>query len=110
MRLKNTDNSEVELVGWLLVDRAGNERALNGKTAADAEHKIVLPTRELPLNNSGGDEIRLVNPGGNVEDLFTYNGQQTLRSRGFAAATSRRRRFNLRWNRVSRWFSRIQDS
>jgi endonuclease/exonuclease/phosphatase family metal-dependent hydrolase len=78
VKLKNTGDSDVDLMGWLLVDRAGNERALSGKITAGAEHKIDLEARELPLNNSGGDEIRLVDPGGDIEDSFAYSGQQAI--------------------------------
>jgi hypothetical protein len=76
VELKNTGDSEVDLVGWVLVDRSGNELSLSGKIAAGAERKIDLAARELPLNNSGGDEIRLVNPSGNIADSFAYSGQQ----------------------------------
>jgi hypothetical protein len=76
VKLKNTGDSEVDLLGWLLVDHSGNELSLSGKIAAGAERKIDLGARELPLNNSGGDEIRLVNPSGNVEDSLAYSGQQ----------------------------------
>jgi hypothetical protein len=76
VKLKNTADAAVDLEGWLLVDRAGNERALGGTIAAGAELTIALAAGELPLNNAGGDDIRLVNPGGNVEDAFAYTGEQ----------------------------------
>jgi endonuclease/exonuclease/phosphatase family metal-dependent hydrolase len=76
VKLKNTGNADMDLVGWFLVDRAGHERALNGTIPAGGELKIDLAARELPLNNAGGDEIRLVKPGGNIEDVFAYTGQQ----------------------------------
>jgi endonuclease/exonuclease/phosphatase family metal-dependent hydrolase len=76
VKLKNTGHAEADLAGWLLVDRAGNELALSGTLAAGAERTIALAAGELPLNNAGGDDIRLVNPGGNVQDLLAYTSQQ----------------------------------
>ena len=76
--LKNTGNSEIDLAGWFLVDRTGHERALHGTIAAGAELMIDIADREMPLNNSGGNAIRLVNPGGNVEDSLAYSGQQAI--------------------------------
>jgi hypothetical protein len=81
VQLKNTGGGEVRLEGWLLVDRAGNELALQGTLAANRERRIPLAAGELPLNNAGGDELRLLRPGGQVADVLTYTGQQATAGR-----------------------------
>jgi hypothetical protein len=76
VQLTNTGTEEVSLAGGLLVDRAGHELALSGTLAAGGERTIALAAGALPLNNAGGDEIRLIRLGGEVEDVLAYTGQQ----------------------------------
>jgi endonuclease/exonuclease/phosphatase family metal-dependent hydrolase len=76
VKLMNTGAADVSLEGWLLVDRAGHELMLSGTIGAGVERTMALAAGVLPLNNAGGDEIRLVRRGGTIEDIFAYTGQQ----------------------------------
>lgn len=74
--LKNFGDQDVSLVGWRLVDRAGNEFDLSGSLAVGEELTITLPAGELPLNNSGGDEVSLFADDGSEQDRVHYSSSQ----------------------------------
>jgi len=74
--LKNFGEQEVALTGWRLIDKAGNEFALEGILQSGAQQTITLPSGSLPLNNSGGDEITLFSDDGTEQDKVRYSGSE----------------------------------
>ncbi|MBI1902699.1 MAG: lamin tail domain-containing protein [Planctomycetia bacterium] len=73
--LKNSSSAAVDLAGWKLVDRGGNEFPLTGSVAAGGEKSIRLPPSKLPLNNSG-DQVSLFDAGGTERHRVTYTAAQ----------------------------------
>jgi hypothetical protein len=73
--LENTAAAAVNLKGWKLRDRSGNEYALKGKLAAGEQLVLTLPAGVLPLNNAG-DEVVLISPGGKENAPVRYKSGQ----------------------------------
>jgi len=70
----NTDQA-VDLAGWKLRDRAGNEYRLAGTVAAKGRLRIVMTTPTMPLNNDG-DTVLLIDPAGVLRCRVEYTAEQ----------------------------------
>ncbi len=70
--LRNDGSSPVNLAGWKLRDKAGNEFLLNGTIAGADELWITMTNFSMPLNNSG-DEISLFDPQVNKRHQVSYS-------------------------------------
>lgn len=75
--LRNAGASAVDLSGWRLRDRAGNEFHLSGAIPSDAERRIVMQEFSMPLNNSG-DRVSLIDPQQNPAHFVEYQGVQVI--------------------------------
>lgn len=73
--LRNNGTEAVSLVGWVLRDRSNREWDLSalGSLAAGQSSTIQRNGQPMSLNNNG-DEIRLMDAGGNQRDIFDYPG------------------------------------
>lgn len=72
----NFTASVVNLPGFKLVDKAGNEFGLSGTIPANGKLTIVMSSNSMPLNNASGDEVRLLDAGGNELHKVSYTGAQ----------------------------------
>lgn len=87
VELRNDGNSDVDVSGWTIVDAAGNGVTIgrgftvraggtfrvysgDGDDVPDAAWFAGL--RQAYLNNSGGDELRLLDAGGAIVSSFRY--------------------------------------
>lgn len=57
--LRNLTPQSIDVTGWRLRDRAGNDFMLSGSIPANADRVIVLNPNTMPLNNDG-DEVALL--------------------------------------------------
>ena len=73
--LKNNTDSVIDLAGWVLRDRAGNEFALSGTVNGNDDRRIKMTSFSMPLNNSG-DEISLIDDSGDVVDHVVFRKEQ----------------------------------
>jgi endonuclease/exonuclease/phosphatase family metal-dependent hydrolase len=73
--IANSTQASVNLSGWKLKDRTGNQFALSGSVAAGGRVTIILPANNLPLNNDG-DDVILLDPQGQVKHQVSYTGSQ----------------------------------
>jgi hypothetical protein len=73
--LRNAGTAMVNLAGWKLRDRAGNEFALSGTIAGGATRVITMTVFSMPLNNSG-DDVALLDAQGNIVHHVTYTASQ----------------------------------
>lgn len=73
--LANLSDSDIDLSGWKLQDRAGNEYALTGLLTAREERVITMETFSMPLNNSG-DSVSLIDNSNAIRDNVTYSKEQ----------------------------------
>ena len=73
--LGNGTTEEVNLVGWMLRDRAGNRFVLSGVLPAQQALTITMEVFSMPLNNSG-DDVSLIDPQGQVRHHVTYSAVQ----------------------------------
>lgn len=71
----NFTASSVNLSGWKLKDRSGNQFSLSGSVAAGGRLTITLPANNLPLNNDG-DDVMLLDPQGQERHRVSYTGSQ----------------------------------
>lgn len=74
--LANESSAAVDLADWAMRDASGNRHALSGTIDANGVLRITLPAGEMPLNNSGGDTIELLDPSGNVMHRISYTASQ----------------------------------
>jgi endonuclease YncB( thermonuclease family) len=72
VEIGNDTAQPVDLAGWKLRDRAGNEYRLAGTVAANGRLRIVMTTATMPLNNDG-DTVLLIDPAGVVRCRVEYN-------------------------------------
>lgn len=78
MEIKNEDEKDVLLDGWLLDDKntgegpAGDALVLSGVIAVGETKRFVLPPGSFALNNSGGDEINLYFSDKSLADRVVY--------------------------------------
>lgn len=75
--LRNDGASAVDLSGWILRDRAGNEYQLSGLIARGSERRIVMQEHTMPLNNSG-DRVFLLNGQLSTLDSVEYPRDQVV--------------------------------
>lgn len=75
VELRNSGAAAVNLDGWRLRDRAGNEFSLGGQLRVGEIMTFVLPAGELPLNN-GGDEVSLLDAQGTIVHHVSYTAAQ----------------------------------
>jgi hypothetical protein len=75
--VKNHGSESVTVDGWTLRDESDNTIAFSGSIAASAESIIHLAEGQLPLNN-GGDEIELLDAGGNSVHVVSYSSGQAV--------------------------------
>jgi Lamin Tail Domain len=73
--LKNFGGADEDLTGWRLMDKAGNELVLSGSIAQGSTRVITLAEGQVPLNN-GGDEVRLFDDDGVLQDRVRYAGSE----------------------------------
>jgi hypothetical protein len=71
----NETADEVNLVGWMLRDRAGNRFTLSGVIPAQQQLTLTMQEFSMPLNNSG-DDVSLIDPQGQVRDHVSYSAAQ----------------------------------
>ncbi|MBI2607931.1 MAG: lamin tail domain-containing protein [Candidatus Doudnabacteria bacterium] len=81
IELFNSSDAQVDLSGWILDD--DSESGEIGSSAYTLENLVIkpesylaidLPEGSFALNNSGGDEVRLFWPNGQLVSLVTYTG------------------------------------
>ena len=77
IELHNASSEEVDLWGWVLDDQAGGGTApytfpAGTRIPAGGFRAFYLRQTGVILNNSGGDEVRLLAPEGTVVDLASY--------------------------------------
>ncbi|MBM4113828.1 MAG: hypothetical protein FJ253_10760 [Phycisphaerae bacterium] len=73
--LRNDSVNAVDLQGWRLLDRAGNDFELSGSIPALSTLVIQLPAGAVPLNNDG-DEITVLGAGGQLVSVARYDASQ----------------------------------
>ena len=71
----NGTAEEVNLVGWMLRDRAGNWFTLEGIVPAREPLTITMRECSMLLNNSG-DDVALLGPQGQVRHHVSYTAAQ----------------------------------
>ena len=69
--IQNLTDSEVDLSGWKLRDRAGNEFSLSEKICNNNTRTITMSTFSMPLNNSG-DDVLLIDSQGKTRHQVSY--------------------------------------
>jgi endonuclease YncB( thermonuclease family) len=75
VEIGNSTAQPVDLAGWRLRDRAGNEYRLAGTAAAKGRLRVVMATPSMPLNNDG-DTVLLIDPAGVVRCRVEYTAEQ----------------------------------
>ncbi len=75
--LRNARAEAVNLEGWTMHDRAGNELALTASIAGGEEREIVLQAGQMPLNNTG-DEVVLLDPDGKLQSKVSYSASDVV--------------------------------
>ena len=75
VEIGNGTAQPVDLAGWRLVDKAGNEYRLAGTVAAKGRLRIVMTAATMPLNNDG-DTVMLIDPAGVLRSRVEYTGEQ----------------------------------
>ena len=73
--IRNLTDNAVDLNGWKLRDRAGNEFLLSGIVPANGTHIITMSTFSMPLNNSG-DDVLLIDPQGHTRHHVSYSASE----------------------------------
>jgi endonuclease YncB( thermonuclease family) len=73
--LANATADEINLNGWKLRDRAGNQFALSGTIPALAKQVIRMTDPSMPLNNDG-DDVLLIGGSGAVRSKVSYSESQ----------------------------------
>jgi len=77
IELHNASTEDLDLHGWKLDDRAGGGSQpytfpAGAKLLAGEYHAYYLRDTGIALNNSGGDDVRLLAPDGTVVDSVSY--------------------------------------
>ncbi len=75
VEIANSTDQPVDLFGWKLRDRAGNEYRLAGTAVAKGTLRIVMTTATMPLNNDG-DTVLLLDATGVVRSRVAYSEDQ----------------------------------
>jgi hypothetical protein len=77
IELHNASAKDLDLCGWMLDDRAGEGSQpytfpAGTRLLAGGYHAYYLRDTGVALNNSGGDDVRLLAPDGTVVDIVSY--------------------------------------
>jgi micrococcal nuclease len=75
IEIGNSTDRPVDLAGWKLRDRGGNEYRLAGTVASKGKLRIVMTTPTMPLNNDG-DTVMLIDPAGVLRCRVDYTAEQ----------------------------------
>jgi endonuclease YncB( thermonuclease family) len=75
VEIGNSTDNPVDLAGWRLVDKAGNQYDLAGTVAAKGRLRIVMTEPTMPLNNDG-DTVWLIDPAGVLRCRVEYNADR----------------------------------
>jgi endonuclease YncB( thermonuclease family) len=78
--LANSTAEEINLVGWKLRDRAGNQFSLSGTIPAMSKRVIQMTDPSMPLNNDG-DDLFLIDGSGAVRIRVSYSENQVAEGR-----------------------------
>jgi micrococcal nuclease len=78
--LANITAQEINLDGWKLRDRAGNQFSLSGTIPAMAKRVIRMTDPSMPLNNDG-DDVFLIDGTGAVRSKVSYAESQVAEGR-----------------------------
>ena len=73
--IANSTNELVNLQGWKLIDRAGNQFPLAGKVDPGKSLVVTMTEATMPLNNNG-DEVLLIDADGIGRSRVTYSESQ----------------------------------
>jgi len=71
IEIKNSSSSTVDLAGWKIGDRA-RLYTISGSLAAGQIVFWKRATTKISLNNSGGEEVKLIDSAGRLVDLIFY--------------------------------------
>jgi hypothetical protein len=80
VEIGNSTAQPVDLAGWKLRDRAGNQYRLAGTVAAGGRLRIVMNPPTMSLNNDG-DTVMLIDPAGVLRCRVEYTGGQVRAGR-----------------------------
>lgn len=78
IELKNITDQDIDLEGWKIEDASGLNFIISSKkffsTKIPARGFFVLWRKDskIPLNNSGGERVKLLQPNGNLVDFVDY--------------------------------------
>lgn len=75
MIIRNGTKRDVDLRGWRLRDRSGNQYPLAGAIAAGQAATITMTEATMPLNNDGDEEV-LVDDTGVGRSRVAYTAEQ----------------------------------
>ncbi|MCY2987044.1 MAG: lamin tail domain-containing protein [Planctomycetota bacterium] len=75
VEIGNATDKPVDLAGWKLRDRAGNQYRLAGTVAAKGRLRIVMTAATMPLNNDG-DTVLLIESAGVLRCRVEYTAEQ----------------------------------
>jgi endonuclease YncB( thermonuclease family) len=75
VEIGNSTDQPIDLAGWKLRDRAGNEYRLAGTVVAKRRLRIVMTTATMSLNNDG-DTVMLIDPAGVLRSRVEYGKDQ----------------------------------
>jgi len=70
--IANGTGTSVDLAGYKLRDKAGNEFILAGVVPSNSKLTVIMQSNSMPLNNDG-DEITLFNPQGIQKHKVSYS-------------------------------------
>ena len=82
IELKNRGNSGANLIGWVLDDMDGGSRpfSLSDYHLESGGFLLINKSKSSIALNNGGDEVRLLNPNGNIVDSVQYQEAPTGKS------------------------------
>ncbi len=73
--LATSQSSGLDLTGWRLRDRGGNQFELTGRLEPGRELEVTLAGHRMPLNNDG-DMVELLRPDGTPAHRVNYKGEE----------------------------------
>lgn len=79
VRISNSSATDVPLTDWRIADSTGafwTLTAADGPVPAGGTVEVVRQGRPMSLNNSGGDDVVLIAPGGSEVDRHSYGDTQ----------------------------------
>jgi hypothetical protein len=78
--LANSTAQQIDMDGWKLQDRAGNEFRLSGSISAKGKLPILMGDPSMPLNNDG-DDVFLIDANGTVRSKVSYSEREVAEGR-----------------------------